>query len=514
MEHTVDYLKRAAELWGDAPAADDGSVILSWAQLYRRAAALATALLPKVRRGGPVPVFMEKSCGALVSLYAAPMAGGFAVPLSPRQPALRLAALLETLDAPVVLAAEAGVPALRAAGWEREILVLPENGMEGNGFPAPDFAALAARRSELRGDNLLYGLFTSGSTGVPKCVTVTHRAALTFIKSFVNTFGFTPSDVLANQAPFDFDVSVKDIYTCLLTGAELLILPEGMFASPPRVLDRLVEKKATVLIWAVSALTLLSSLRGLEYRVPETVRMVLFSGEVMPPKQLRLWQEALPAAEFVNLYGPTEVVCNCSFYRVARPYADDEVIPLGTAFPGRRMLLLDEVGREMAPPPPGTASPTGEIGVAGEPLAAGYFRNREETARRFTDFTAADGKTFRLYKTGDLAQWNAAGELLYRGRADFQIKHMGHRIELGEIERALDALPGVEQACCLFDREKNRLLGFYTGSALPPELRRGLKERLPDYMIPNRLTRLERFPLNKNGKIDRQALRDLGGKKS
>lgn len=152
--------------------------------------------------------------------------------------------------------------------------------------------------------------------------------------------------MLGNQAPFDFDVSVKDIYSAVMTGAELALIPKEYFSTPPRLLDDLCERRVTTLIWAVSALTLVSSLKGLAYRVPEQVNKVMFSGEAMPPKQLRLWQDALPDAEFVNLYGPTEITCNCTFYRVKRQYGDKEKIPAGRAFPGRVVFLLDEEGQK------------------------------------------------------------------------------------------------------------------------------------------------------------------------
>ena len=160
-----------------------------------------------------------------------------------------------------------------------------------------------------------------------------------FIDHFVKIFGITEDDRIGNQAPFDFDVSVKDIYSSMATGAALVLIPRELFAMPPRLLDYLCRKKITTLIWAVSALCLISALKGLKYKVPETVRKVMFSGESMPVSQLRIWREALPDAKFVNLYGPTEITCNCTYYKVEKDFQDQDRLPIGRALPGRNVFL-------------------------------------------------------------------------------------------------------------------------------------------------------------------------------
>ena len=184
--------------------------------------------------------------------------------------------------------------------------------------------------------------------------------------------------MIGNQAPFDFDVSVKDIYSSIMTGAQLVLIPKEYFSTPPRLLDYLCDKKVTNLTWAVSALTLVSALKGLNYRVPESVKRVMFSGEAMPAKQLRIWQEKLPDAKFVNLYGPTEITCNCTYFPIERQYEDSEKIPAGKAFPGRRVILVDEEGKQVTEP-----GVQGEICSAGESLANGYYKEPEQTAEKF-----------------------------------------------------------------------------------------------------------------------------------
>ena len=227
----------------------------------------------------------------------------------------------------------------------------------------------------------------------------------------------------------------------------------------------------------------------------------MFSGEAMPLKHLEHWRSHLPQTEFVNLYGPTEITCNCTYHRLD-PHCDYGAgIPIGKAFPNRQVFLLDSQDREVTEP-----GSLGELCVRGSSLALGYYRAPEQTAARFVQNPLNQVLPDRIYRTGDLASYGQDGELYFRGRKDFQIKYMGHRIELEEIQRAASQLPGVDQCCCVFDQRRNKLLGFYTGAASPQEVRGALRAVLPVYMIPGSFSRLDQLPLTKNGKIDRTRL--------
>ena len=359
-------------------------------------------------------------------------------------------------------------------------------------------------RREIRNTDPLYGIFTSGSTGTPKCVLVEQQSVMDFIRHFVEIFEFTEEDIIGNQAPFDFDVSVKDIYSAWMTGASLLLIPREYFSTPPRLLDYICDNHVTNLTWAVSALCIISGLKGFGYRVPTELKRVMFSGEVMPIKQLTIWQENLPETKFVNLYGPSEITCNCTYFPIERRYGKEEKLPLGKVFPGRTVILLDEEDR-----PVEAAGVPGEICVMGESLAREYYHNPEQTAKHFVRYVEKDGTTRRMYRTGDLAVLDENGEMVFAGRKDFQIKHMGHRIELEEIELQMNALEGVRQSCCSYDAKRSRLSAYYTGDEAASEVHRQLKEKLPAYMVPWKFHHVKEFRLNKNGKIDRKVLTEL-----
>lgn len=497
MRNILEYLEDTEKKYPHRVAVDDGQRSFTWKELGEASRKMGTAFAEKISRGEPVAVLAEKSSITLAAMFGAVYAGGFYVVIHPSQPAKRIQEILNVLEPRLIVTDE-------DTG-----LILKQTDHQGDTYKMEDALGrqedrklLQSIRADSRDTDILYGIFTSGSTGTPKGIVVSHRAVMDFISHFVQIFDLTVQDRIGNQAPFDFDVSVKDIYTSMLTGAALIIIPKEMFSIPPRLLDHLCEKKVTVLIWAVSALTLVATLRGFSYKIPGTVKKILFSGEVMPAKQLRIWQSALPWAEFVNLYGPTEITCNCTYHRVRKVLQDGEKIPIGEAFPGRKVFLLDENGEEILSP-----GVIGEICVSGESLSEGYYHDLEGTKKKFVDRRIEKGKTERCYKTGDLGYHDRDGMLYFSGRKDFQIKHMGHRIELEEIQCAMEQIHGVERAICVMDEKKNRLAAFYLGDISPHRIREEMKDKLPVYMIPHKFIKTDVMPLNKNGKIDRDHFR-------
>ena len=324
METILDRLELTEAEYGSRPAVDDGVTALTYSELAGAARGIGAILSDKIARNEPVAVFAEKSTATLTCMYGVVYAGGFYVSVNPEQPPERVRKILDVLESRTVVVDEARREQLAASGYSGNVLYLEELYRDAAGASAGAAEKLAGIRAQMTGEDPLYGVFTSGSTGNPKGIVVQHRSVIDFIGHFTEIFGITNEDIIGNQAPFDFDVSVKDLYSAMFTGAEVVLIPREFFSTPPRLLDYLCDKNVTVLIWAVSALCIVSGLKGLRYRVPDKVRMIMFSGEVMPIKHLQIWQAALPDAQYVNLYGPSEITCNCTYYRINRTFEKTE----------------------------------------------------------------------------------------------------------------------------------------------------------------------------------------------
>ena len=497
-------LEQTAEKYEDRVAVSDVNQEMTWKGLVKKAQVIGAELSKKVQPGNPIPVLLEKSSETLAVMLGIVYAGCFYVPVNPMNPAERLRKIMEKLEPEVIISDEKGKEQLAAVGvgFEEKVIgpeiLLPTTGTD---LSEEQRSRLEQIQGQWKETDALYGIFTSGSTGTPKAIVVSHGAASRFVRHFTEIFEITSEDVIGNQAPFDFDVSVKDIYSSIMTGAQLVLIPKEYFSTPPRLLDYLCDKKVTNLTWAVSALTLVSALKGLNYRVPESVKRVMFSGEAMPPKQLRIWQEKLPDAKFVNLYGPTEITCNCTYFPIERQYEDSEKIPAGKAFPGRRVILVDEEGKQVTEP-----GVQGEICSAGESLANGYYKEPEQTAEKFVLYPV-DGTEQRMYRTGDLGSYDEEGNIVFAGRKDFQIKHMGHRIELEEIELILNGYEEISRAVCLFLEEKDRLIACYSGDIDGKTIRSRMQKTMPMHMIPQVFRQFPQLPMTANGKIDRRELK-------
>ena len=468
----------------------------TYKEIRNNAKIIGSKLGKFVKNNEPVPVFMEKGIGTLEVFFGALYAGGFYSLLNVGLPDARLKQIISVLDVDYIITDKEHLSDA-VKYFEGKNILLYEELVCGD---IDDELLLSIRIKKLDVDPV-YANFTSGSTGVPKGVLVGNRSIIDFIDNFVDTFDINENDIIANQAPFDFDVSVKDIYPALKTGATLVIVPKELFSRPAELLDFLVSNNVTTMTWAVSALCLITTFHGLDYKVPVSVKRIMFSGEVMPLKHLKDWMNHLPNTTFVNLYGPTEITCNCSYYVIDRN-KEYEKIPIGNAFNNEEVFLLNDKNELVT-----SEEEKGEICVRGSALALGYYKNSEQTKKVFVQNPLNDKYIDYIYRTGDLGYYHD-NELYFGGRKDFQIKYLGHRIELEEIDKAIGKIDMIERVCTIFKEEKNRLCAFYVGDIDTKELHETLSKELPVFMIPNKFIKLDSMPLTKNGKIDRKALEE------
>ena len=345
-------------------------------------------------------------------------------------------------------------------------------------------------KNNSQADDPLYLMFTSGSTGKPKGVLKSHKNILSFVENFLETFPSIPKNLrIANQAPLYFDASSKDIYLTLALEGTLYFPNPTDFSLPAQTIDYLNRNQIQMIMWVPSALSIIAKLRTLRFMKPTSLEYVFFIGESFPPKYLNMWLEALPDTQFFNWYGSTEVAGAVLYHRVKEKIEETKQIPVGGPLKNNEAILKD-----------------GEIYLQSDQIALGYIKNKEKNRETFKEI---NGK--RWLKTGDFGIYNENGEIVFETRKDFQIKHMGYRIELQDIEIVLGSLEAIDSCCCLYQKDKDKIVLFVEISKnhcniSDGELIASFKELLPSYMIPQKIIRLEKMPLNKNGKTDRVLL--------
>lgn len=495
MFYTVlDYLEKTAENFPEKTAFADVTESITWKELVESSKKLSTVIEKYFLPGSAVPIMADKSVSTIKLFFAALYAGCFYSFFESSLPDSRIESMIETLQVSHIIADLRFAKKLEKFNINTHFVSELESDCG---------QYTGQRRKNIIDTDAVYANFTSGSTGTPKAVAVSHRSVIDFIQCFVETFNIQADENIGNQAPFDFDVSVKDIFSAVFTGATVHLIPKMFFSFPQKLLDYLEEREISTIIWAVSALCLITTLNGFSYKIPSKIRKVMFSGEVMPVKHLRLWQKAIPDAEYVNLYGPTEITCNCTYHRIPSDVSEEYQIPIGIPFANERVFLLDENDKLVEQP-----EISGELCVSGTCVALGYYNNPEKTEEVFVQNPLNKTGFERIYRTGDLAKYGKDGLLYYIGRKDFQIKLNGHRIELSEVEGAVMAINEISRCCCIF--YENKIFAFYSGAELAvKDLVAVLRKSLPVFMIPSEFVYVKEFALNKNGKIDRNVLKEM-----
>lgn len=496
--NVLDYLDLSVAQYAEKIALSDSKNQATYKELDALSDSIGTAVIEKCKsKNAPVVVFIDRNIESVISFMGIAKSGNFYVPVDRQLPVKRVELIVKTLS-PVA-----------AVMWERDKKILDEIGFEGERILYEEATAYPADREKLSGvrekaidTDPLYAIFTSGSTGVPKGVLVCHRSVIDLIENFKVTFDFDETRVFGNQAPFDFDVSVKDIYSCIRNGATMHVIPKLFFSFPAKLIACINERKINTVIWATSALRIMENLNAFEKTLPETLRTVMFSGEVMPNKVLNYWRSKLPEVNYVNLYGPTEITCNCLYYKVDKPFKDEDALPIGIPFKNTDILLLD--GDKLITEP----GVKGEICVRGTSLAHGYYNNPEKTAEAFCQNPLNKVYPELIYRTGDLAKYGEDGLIYFVSRKDYQIKHMGHRIELSEVEIAVNSLHYIEAGCCIYDKKNEQIVLFYQSEKeCEREIMLDGCKLLPKYMMPNRMIHFTSLPMTKNAKIDRVKLK-------
>jgi amino acid adenylation domain-containing protein len=459
----------------------------------------------------------------VASFIGALKAGCTYVPLDPAGPAVRTADILRRCEPRVILTE--GCDALmlenlasRGALGEAQIGWLDgEQVPEAASFGLPDVERAPAEPplTDSSPQDIAYILFTSGTTGSPKGVPISHASIRAFIEWVVAYFQLGPEDRVSGHTALTFDLSTFDIYAALAAGAELHHVPRKTVLVPHEVSSFIEQRRLTLWCSVPSELAYVARFDALRDRNLGALRHVACCGDVLAPKDLTYWRRHLPRASFTNLYGPTETTVASSYYRVPADFDEDATsVPIGLPCPGEELLLLDDTLRPVAD------GEVGDIYITGVGLSPGYWRDLENTRAAFLPDPRPGRSTERVHRTGDQGYRDPDGAIHFLARSDFLIKTSGYRVKPAEVEKAVRDLEEVAACAVVPVRSVEGFTGSVVACAYVPSngalLRTGhvkkrLADRLPGYMVPSRWLVLPELPLDGRGKIDRRRVQLMLG---
>ena len=494
----LDWLDNTAERYAGKTVFADEDRKITFSEFNNYTKSIGTYIARLVSRNLPVVVMSGRHVLTPASFLGVVRAGCFYAPMDATMPLSRLNSILGVIKSDFMLVDKEHIETAKKLDFSGKIIIIDDIIST-----IPDENLLSKARAGLTEISPLYVIFTSGSTGVPKGVITSHHSLMCYIDAVCKVLDINETDVLGNQSPLDYIAAVRDIYLPLKTGASTVIIPKNEFSMPTELFETLNKNRVTALCWSVAGIELPAKLGAFDCVKPEYLKKVCFSGSVMPCKYLKIWQENLPNVLYVNQYGPTEATASCTYYVVDEKVDDDTVLPIGTPYENYSVILLNEDGTETA------EGEISEICVKDPILELRNNSKMELTNESFIQNPLNKNYCELIYKTGDLGNLREDGLLMFHGRKDRQIKHMGHRIELGEIEETAKQIDGLGECCALYNKEKEHLYLFYTGDVTSKEIVLHFRKVLPAFMVPRKLVALEELPKLPNGKLDMQSMKAM-----
>jgi amino acid adenylation domain-containing protein len=514
------YVDRQAESKPERSAVVYEDRVMTYGEISALSNRIARLLKASgIQQGDRVAILMPKSIEAVVSIIAVLKADCIYVPIDTASPLARVQLVLESAECNCVLATASSRNLLEELRRIRPSLAPKIGWLDRDEAPysdvvfsSRDLSTTTASELDYQANesNVAHILFTSGSTGIPKGVMITHSNVRHFVEWGIKYFGYCSDDRISGHPPLHFDLSTFDIFGTLAAGAQLHLVPPQMSLLPHKLAEFIRQSELTQWFSVPSLLNYLCKFNVVRENDFPALKRLLWCGEAFPAPALRYWMQRLPHVSFTNLYGPTEATIASSYYRVPKPPADDEAIPIGTACEGEELLILDANKRPV---------PNGEVGdlyIRGVGLSPGYWRDPEKTKLAFVQPLGSTSTGDRIYRTGDLASMDERGFFYLHGRSDSQVKSRGYRIELGEIESALHRCASIRE-CAVVAVPAEDFEGVAICCAVVPAegstadfrmIRQELSGLLPSYMLPVRWMCASSLPLNGNGKIDRVKIRE------
>lgn len=498
----IEYFEKTA---GNIPgkiAIIDGDREISFSELHKYSRNFAIELSGLNLVNKPIAVFLPKSAECIISDIAITYSGNVYMNLDVKTPLARISSILEQIKPAALITNEKYSEDIKSIKGDIPLLIFEKTDFN----RSIDNNVLEEIKSRIIDTDPLCIINTSGSTGTPKGVVLNHKSYIDYTEWAINTFGFTREEILGVLSPTVFDHYNYEICLMISKGVTLVLLDNQMASFPVKLLEVLKKHNVTYIFWVPSIMVNIANMDLLSKFPLPLIKMVWFAGEVFPTKQFNYWKANMPEATFVNLYGPVEASVDCTYYIVDRKLRDEEPIPIGFPCRNTDILILNSENQITA------ENEEGELCIRGTSLAMGYYNNPEKTAAAFVQNPLNKSYPETIYRTGDIVVKNDRGEMVFRGRKDSLIKHMGYRVELGEIEHVIvNTLKLVDAGCVVYNRDKKEITLFYEckKEISVAEMKKSIGTVFPKYMVPTVFHKMEELPRNTNGKLDRITLYNL-----
>ena len=495
----IELFEETVKKYPQKVAVIDKDREIVFSDLHRKSLQLASALMALgIGQNRPVGVFLDKSIESVYADLGILYAGDFYMNLDIKTPAERIRNILQLVEPAAIISTTRQIKSIEGIiPSTMKVILLDEAG----GTADVDSADIIGRLSTIIDTDPSCIINTSGSTGTPKGVVLNHKSFFDFIDWAIDTFHFDDDLVMGSLSPIVFDIYSFELCMLMAKASTLVVLPAHLAAFPAKILEVLEQHKVNFLFWVPTIMVNIANMDLLSAFKLKSLRTVWFAGEVFPTKQFNYWHHHLSEVTFANLYGPIEITLDCTYYIINKEIPDEEPLPIGYPCRNTDILILDDEDRAVTEP-----GVEGELCVRGTSLAMGYYNNPEKTAAVFVQNPLNKAYPELIYRTGDIVCLNDEGLIMFKGRKDNIVKHMGYRTDLGEIEHVIiNTLKLVKNGCIVYNQSDKQITLFYEAAEEIPvsEFRLQIGKVLPKYMIPTAFHHLEQLQRNANGKIDR-----------
>ncbi len=498
----LDYFQESIIKSGNKTAIIEGENKITFKELNTNSKLLASFLIKKIDVvNKPIAVFLPKSINSVIANIAITYSANAYMNLDVKTPIERISNIIKLISPSLIITNSQYFNLLN----DIELDVIIVNIDEVDFCQNFDSLSIQDRLEKVIDTDPLCIINTSGSTGTPKGVVLNHRSFIEFTEWALNTFKILDTEVIGSLSPLVFDIYSFELCLLMSKSSTLVLIPDSLTPFPIKILHILEQNQVTFIFWVPTIMVNIANMNLLSSVELNSLRTVWFAGEVFPTKQFNYWKKHLSRTIFANLYGPIEITLDCTYFIVDRDLKDDEPIPIGKACKNTEILILNDEDKLVS------QFEEGELCVRGTSLAMGYYNNPEKTSAAFVQNPLNKSYPEIIYRTGDIVSINESNEIIFKGRKDSLIKHLGYRVELGEIEHVVvNTLKLVKNACVVYQYYKKEITMYYESDVeiKVSDFRIKIGTALPKYMIPTVYIKLDSLPRNTNGKIDRLYLKE------